>query len=62
MMKAAIDFSDGVIQGSAEINPEVAEYIAESGKANLGFYPTETYMDAYSSFYDEILASKGSQQ
>ena len=62
MMKAAIDFSDGIIQGSPEINQEVSAYITETGKANLGFHPTETYIDAYSSFYDEILASKGSQQ
>ena len=28
IMKAAIDFSDGLVIGSKEINPEIAEYIA----------------------------------
>jgi starch synthase len=54
MMKAAIDFSDAVIIGSPSINPELMKYLKESDKPCLGFQPMERYIDAYSSFYDEL--------
>jgi starch synthase len=58
LTKLAIDFSDGVIQGSETINPEVAEYI--SSKKDIPFLPyqsPETYIDAFNEFYDVILDS-----
>lgn len=55
MMKAAIDFSDGVIIGSQEINPEITEYLEQVGKPVLPFQPAEKYIDAYNSFYEEVL-------
>ena len=55
MIKAAIDFSDGIIFGSAEINPELKKYVKESGKPHLEFQPMDKYIDAFSDFYDEIL-------
>jgi starch synthase len=58
MIKAAIDFSDGIIFGSAEINPELKKYVKESGKPLLGFQPMEKYISAYSDFYDEILVNE----
>jgi len=58
MIKAAIDFSDAVIQGSPEINAELTEYIAETKKPMLTYHPMETYLDAFSSFYDEVLVTK----
>ena len=58
MIKAAIDFSDAVIQGSPEINAELTEYIVETKKPSLAYHPMETYLDAFSSFYDEVLAPK----
>ena len=58
MIKSAIDFSDAVIQGSADINPEITEYIDEVKKPMLAYHPMETYLDAFSSFYDEVLVPK----
>ena len=58
MIKAAIDFSDGIIFGSAEINPELKKYVKESGKPHLEFQPMEKYIDTYSVFYDEILVNE----
>ncbi|MGA2822079.1 MAG: glycogen/starch synthase [Bacteroidales bacterium] len=58
MIKAAVDFSDGIIFGSSEINPELRKYVKESGKPHLEFQPMEKYIDAYSDFYDEILVNE----
>lgn len=58
MMKAAIDFSDGVIIGSAEINPEITEYLGQTGKIVLPFQPQENYIDAYNQFYDQVLQAQ----
>ncbi len=58
MIKAAVDFSDGIIFGSPKINPELKRYVKESGKPHLEFQPMDKYIDAYSAFYDEILVSE----
>ncbi len=58
MIKAAIDFSDGIIFGSPEINPELKKYVKGSGKPYLEFQPLDKYIDAYSDFYDEILVTE----
>ncbi len=55
--KAAIENSDAVILGSPEINKELAAYIKKSDKPVLEFHPLETYLDAYSNFYDEVLVN-----
>jgi len=55
MMKAAIDFSDGVVIGSENINPEIAEYLAQAGKPVLPFQPAEKYINAYNDFYEEVM-------
>ncbi len=54
MSKLGIQYADAVIQGSEQINPELAEYIAASGKLNLGYQSEETYLDAYNEFYDKV--------
>jgi len=54
MSKLGIEYADAVIQGSEIINPEVAEYIAASGKLSLDYQPEETYIDAYNEFYDKV--------
>ncbi|MGE5424210.1 MAG: glycogen/starch synthase, partial [Syntrophothermus sp.] len=55
IQKAAIDFSDAIIVGSPEINPEVRKYISESGKPHLDFQPMDKYIDVFSDFYDSVL-------
>jgi starch synthase len=57
LSKLAIDFSDGVIQGSEMIHPNVKNY--EKKKKNVPFLEyqsEETYVDAFNKFYDQILS------
>lgn len=59
LTKLAIDFSDGVIQGSETINQDVLKYIAT--KKNIPFLAYQTpdiYMDAFNEFYDVVLGTK----
>jgi len=58
LTKAAIDFSDGLIQGSEEVNDNVKDYIEKSGKPSLEYQSMETYIHTYSEFYDEILVDQ----
>ena len=54
--KLAIDFADGIIQGSEQIHPELSEYIAaKEGKPFLPYPSSETYIDEINKFYDLIL-------
>ena len=54
-MPDEIDFSDGIICSSPDINAEVMTYARESGKPLLEFQPEEVYIDAYNEFYNKIL-------
>jgi starch synthase len=54
LTKLAIDNSDGIIQGSENIHPEIVQYIKDSGKPFLEYQPEEKYMDAYNEFYDNL--------
>lgn len=59
LTQLAIDFSDGVIQGSETINEEVLNYI--STKKEVPFLPyqsPETYIDSFNEFYDVVMESK----
>lgn len=51
----AISNSDAIIQGSVEIAPELKTSIKKHNKPFLEFKSTEEYIDAYNSFYDELL-------
>lgn len=55
VIKAAIDFSDGVIIGSPKVNPELVRSMQETDKPYLDFQPLDRYVDAYNDFYEEIL-------
>jgi len=55
LMKAAIEVSDAVIIGSEKINPEIEKHLKTIKKPILPFQDEETYIDAYSEFYDEVL-------
>lgn len=55
LIKAAIDFSDAIIQGEEKIDPEINSYIADSGKPFLEFQPMDTYIASYNKFYDKVL-------
>jgi starch synthase len=57
LSKLAVDFSDGIIQGSASIHPEVKKYAQEVKKVPfLEYHPEETYIEAINNFYDQILS------
>ena len=58
LMKGAIDFSDAVIAGNESINAEVKSYINKSGKPFLEYQSPENYVEAFDTFYDEILMSE----
>lgn len=58
LSKLAIDAADAVIQGSQNINSTVQSYIKKSGKPFLGYHDAESYISAYSDFYDQILVGK----
>lgn len=54
LSKLAIDYSDGIIKGTKNINPELEKHIAQSGKLFLDHQPNEVFIDAYNEFYDSI--------
>lgn len=60
LSKLAINMSDGVIQSSPEINADVEAYAKACGKPFLGYHDMDTYVDAFSDFYDMILAKESS--
>lgn len=53
--KLVVTMSDGLIIGSKKIHPEVMEFIKKSGIPYLNYQNSESYVDAYSLFYDQIL-------
>ena len=53
--RVAIDYSDAVIKGSPKINADVEKYLKKSGKNLLEFHDRDTYISAYSDFYDQVL-------
>jgi starch synthase len=55
LSKLAINFSDGIIYGSSEINKEVNEYIKVADKPVLPYQDQEHYIDSFNNFYDQIL-------
>jgi len=55
LSKLAIDFSDGVIQGSGAIHSNVKKYANEKNLPFLEYQSEETYIDAFNVFYDQLL-------
>jgi starch synthase len=56
LLKLALNFSDGVIFGSEKINEEVKSYAKQLELPVLEYQSEETYIDAYSEYYDKILS------
>lgn len=56
MMKLAINLSDAIILGSPKINKQILSYINSTEKPVLQYQDREHYLDAYSEFYDNVLA------
>ena len=53
----AIAMADGVIAGSEKVNTAAEKAMKQTDKMILGYQSLETYADAYSDFYDELLES-----
>jgi starch synthase len=58
LLKAAVEYSDGVIIGSPVINKELREYAGKSGKPFLDYQGEDQYLEAFSDFYDRILVEE----
>lgn len=56
LLKQAIEFSDGIIQGTENLNPELEKCIKKSAKPFLAYKNELEYVDAFNEFYDEMLA------
>lgn len=52
--KLGINFSDGIIKGTNNINKEVEKYIHSTDKLVLDCQTKDTYIDAYNDFYDKV--------
>ena len=54
LCKLAVDYSDGVIQQSDNVNEEVIEYARQICKPVLGYQSPEIFADACNDFYDQV--------
>ena len=53
--KFAIDYSDAVVQASANINKDVYSHIKSSAKPFMEYPGEENYIDAYQDFYEQFI-------
>ncbi|MBW6459468.1 MAG: glycogen/starch synthase [Bacteroidales bacterium] len=58
LLKAAMEYTDGIIIGSPKINKEIMEYIRKINKPVLEYQDMDHYIDTYSDFYDKILVEE----
>lgn len=54
LSKLAMDYSDGIVQASANVDPELLEYARATGKPFLPFTSDEELIDAYPAFYASL--------
>lgn len=54
IQKSALDFADGIVIASPNVNPEVEKYARSLNKPILEYQGEENYVDAYNDFYDKI--------
>lgn len=55
--KAAMNCSDAVVMGCEKIHPELEDYFNTIDKPKLNYHNAESFVQAHSEFYDEILES-----
>ncbi|MCF8363853.1 MAG: glycogen/starch synthase [Prolixibacteraceae bacterium] len=56
--KLAIKYSDGIIKGSPQIDPELEEAVRKSGLPVLDYKTEDEYINEYNAFYDQILGDE----
>lgn len=54
LCKLAIDYSDGIVQHSRNVSPELIEYARQSGKPFVEYVAPELQADACDKLYDEL--------
>jgi starch synthase len=54
--KLVVNMSDGLIMGSKQVHKDVIKHAEKAGKPVLPYQNSESYVDAYSAFYDQILS------
>ena len=54
----AIDYSDGIVEASADVPAPLLDYAKEKGLPIMPFPGTEDYAEAYNSFYSKILETE----
>lgn len=52
--RLAIKYSDGLIQNSPDVHPELMEYAQSLGIPTLPYQGEENYADSFSDFYDQV--------
>ena len=58
LCKLAISYSDGVIQSSKDVDPELLEYAREKGIPVLEYDSSDAYAEACNNFYDTIYSQE----
>jgi starch synthase len=53
--KLIINMADGLIFGSKQIKSDVMKYAEKTGKPILAYQNSDTYVDAYSQFYEQVI-------
>jgi starch synthase len=54
-MKQSLEYADGIIQGTENLNPELEKFIKKTGKPFLTYKNELEYMDSFNEFYDVML-------
>lgn len=54
--KLAIDYSDGVVEATENVNEELLDYAKQSGRPVLSYPGKDGYAPAYKAFYEKILS------
>ena len=59
LTRLALNMSDGIIIGNKQVSKNILKHIKSTKKPVLEYQPEEEFIDAYSDFYDQILAERG---
>ena len=54
LAQLAINYSDGIIQNSADTDQSLIQYAQERGVLTLPYQGEEGYEDAFNAFYDQV--------
>lgn len=57
IIKGAVSYSDAIIIGSENTDPDLEKFARASKKPMLGYQNKENYIDSYNDFYNKILNS-----